>query len=202
MLKRQVVTLLWVLAAGCAQSYEEVQPDAEQAATPVVVETVVYPPTLDPPYGFTGNLVVPFKQFTVRGRSPSPTVDAVWKPVNVSTGASVRSDDTFCVDILLGTDVQAGAYTIDVYALAGDGTRSTPVTVSFTYEPTAAVIEGATTCAGSPSVHCTGGTLETVCNDNLDNDCDGMTDNADPECGAPLAPLPPENPLDPNNANS
>lgn len=183
--KRSVVlgSFTTFMAVACS-SYPTVTMPAPIATSPITA------PTVRNLYSISGNVSVPFRQITIRGTSSGSGVVAILNPTNVTFASAVQIGGSFCVDVLLGTDVQPGAFKVDVSSVNSSGTASTPVTVSFQYDPSATPIDGATTCPGSPSVYCTGGTFETICNDGIDNDCNGLIDNGDADCGAPLAPLP------------
>jgi hypothetical protein len=102
----------------------------------------------------------------------------------------VLPDGTFCLDVPIGTE---GEHEFQVWAQAGDGTLSPMAAfASVAYDSDASEPAGVTRCDGSPIAECMA-TAE-ICDNGIDDDCNGRIDGVDAECSTCS-----DDPLEPND---
>jgi hypothetical protein len=120
---------------------------------------------------------VPYPIATIHGDAPGAKrviVQGSGDPLE----SNVLPDGTFCIDVPLRTPE---AYELSIVAQSMDGLLSTPAgPIQVTFDPSAPTTSGAATCSGSDPAGCPG--TREICGNGIDDDCNGLTDSADPAC--------------------
>jgi len=122
-------------------------------------------------------MLVPYSVATLRGRAPG------CRRILVSGGEHVESepvlpDGTFCKDIRMENP---GTYDFEVVGQSREGVFSlTAAMVRVVFDPAAPSIPGLVTCTGADPRGCAAATE--ICDNGIDDDCNGRVDELDPAC--------------------
>lgn len=120
---------------------------------------------------------IPYPVATLHGSAPGAKrviVDGAGNPI----ATPVLPDGTYCVDVPMRAPAQ---YTFEVLAQGSDGQLSSPsAPIHVAFDPSAPGVSGLQTCNGASPAGCPG-TVE-ICDNGIDDDCNGLIDAADPAC--------------------
>ena len=132
---------------------------------------------------------IPWPVATLRGTAPRASRVIVESGVRAWARA-VLPDGSFCIDAPMDAE---GAHEFRVWAQADDGTLSPMAAlVNVAYEASAPEPTGVTRCDGSPIAECMASAE--ICDNGVDDDCNGRADGVDAECSTCS-----DDPLEPND---
>ncbi len=121
---------------------------------------------------------VPWPLATLRGEAATAQrviVEGGGNPI----ASTVLPDGTFCVDVPLPSP---DTYALRVLSQNAAGFSETAAAAEVVFDPAAPPIAGLTTCSGADPAGCIG-SVE-VCDNGIDDDCNGLRDDRDPACAA------------------
>lgn len=121
--------------------------------------------------------VTPYPIVTINGTADGRRVFLEGPGIN-PTAAPLGASGAYCIDLVLPGP---GTYTFTLRAYGQDnqiGMATQPIEV--TYNPSAPDLQGVFTCDGVDPAGCEAAVE--ICDDGIDNDCNGLRDLQDPAC--------------------
>ena len=170
MLRVSTTVIAGLFAAACG----EVTVDRPDGGYGFLDSRGMTPPP-DPPVLDRVPPSTPYTVATIRGTAMARRVVTIGSGNPIAT--VVLPDQTFCVD---APTPQPGAYEFQLLAQSADGLLSSATTVNVTFDPGAAAIPNAQTCAGGDPAGCPN--AHEICGNMRDDDCNNLVDEQDPAC--------------------